>query len=138
RRDCLEILGIRKKDIVRAMSFIRDQIYCQPRLGMNAGAVLGTLLIKIVEVIVARPQNKIIKWVERLHSIKHFVLNNRIIQLLIFMAVPFADTQPVLTVTEGVHPLVQNTSIEQVVDGQVHVTEVCATPEAQTIITVKA
>lgn len=121
-----------KKDIDFAISFSHYQSWEQKALGMYASAVFGALLIKLVKIIVARPQNEIIEWVECLDSIKHFVLNSLIIQFLIFMAVPFADTQPILTIAEGVHPFIHDTSVEQMVDGQMHVTEAGTAPEAQT------
>ena len=119
------------------MSFC-DQICDQLRLGVCAGAVFGALLVKIVEVIVARPQNEAVQRVKCLDGAKHFVLDNRIIQLLVFVAVPFANTQPILTVAERVHPFVHDTPVQQMIDGQVHVAEVCAAPEAQPVIAVKA
>ena len=107
-------------------------------LGVYPCRILDALLIKLVEVVVARPQNEVVERMQRLERIEGFVLNDGVVQFRVLMVVPFADTQPVLTVTEGVHPLVQNTPVEQVVDGQVHVAEVRAAPEAQAIVTVKA
>lgn len=107
-------------------------------LGVYPCRILDALLIKLVEVVVARPQNEVVERMQRLERIESFVLNDGVVQFRVLMVVPFADTQPVLTVAEGVHPLVQNAPVEQVVDGQVHVAEVGAAPEAQAIVTVEA
>src|SRR4051794_24762729 len=112
------------------MSFLKSSNEAEI-LSMCACAVFGTLLVKIMEIVVTCPQDEVVQRVECLDGTKDFVLNNLIIQLLVFVAVPFTDTQPILTVTEGVHPLVHDAAIQQVIDGQMHVTEVRAAPETQ-------
>ena len=52
----------------------------------------------------------------------------------VFRGIPLANTQPVLTVGKGIHPLVEDAPTQQFRTAQVHIAQFDTIPEAETII----
>lgn len=75
---------------------------------------------------------------ESMNDIEGFLKDAGVIQFGVFVAVPLANTQPILTIAEGVHPFIEDATMQEVLDGEVHIAEVSAAPEAEAIVTTEA
>ncbi len=103
-------------------------------LGVKTALIAMALLIEAVEVVVACPEQEVIQAMEITQLPKDLMHNVFFAYSIIVRGVPLSNAQPILAISEGLHPLLRYFAVTQFASSKVHIAQMDAIPEAEAII----